>query len=60
MILITIIFLKNLTYQVFLSCVFRFVVLLISSGTLFHNAGPMKDKAFWPVLVLQKGCWRFW
>ena len=47
MILITIIFLKNLPYQALLTlCLnaFRLVVLLISSGTLFHNAGTMKDK----------------
>ena len=25
---------------------FRLVILLISSGTLFHSAGPMKDMAF--------------
>ena len=34
--------------------------LLISSGTLFHNAGSMKDKAFWPESVLGKGCWSLW
>ena len=39
---------------------FRLVVLLIFSGTLFHNVGQMKDKALWPVLVLQTGYWRFW
>ena len=39
---------------------FRLVVLLIFSGTLFHNVGQMKNKALWPVLVLQKGYWRFW
>ena len=62
MILITIIFLKNLPYQALLTlCLnaFRLVVLLISSGTLFHNAGTMKDKGCWPVLILGKGCWRF-
>ena len=26
--------------------VFRLVFLLISSGTLFHKAGPVKDKGF--------------
>ena len=28
---------------------FRLVILLISSGTLFHSAGPMKDMTFWGV-----------
>ena len=51
MVLITILFLRNLPYQVLLSnalCLnaLRFVVLLTSLGTLFYNAGPMKDKAF--------------
>ena len=32
------------------------------TGILFHKSEPMKYKAFWPVLVLQKGCWwtKFW
>ena len=54
MILITIVFLKNLPYQVLLSSVFlrlylnafRLVVLLISPGTSFHNARPIKDRVF--------------
>ena len=33
---------------------FRLVVFFISSGVLFRNAGPMKDKRFSPLLVLRK------
>ena len=35
-------------------------ILFISSEIIFHNAGPMTDKAFWPVLILRNGCFSIW
>ena len=40
--------------------VFRLVVLLISSGILSYNAGPMKAKALWSVLVLWTSSISYW
>ena len=35
--------------------VFKLSVFFNVSGIWFQNEGPIKDKAFWPVFVIQKG-----
>ena len=59
-------FLKNLTFQfpqaVFLKLclnMLRFVVILSCSGTLFRKEGPMKEKAFRPMVILWNICLMF-
>ena len=39
--------------------VFKVLLFLNVSGIWFQNKGPIKDKAFWPVFVFQKGCLSF-
>ena len=39
--------------------VFKLSVFFNVSEIWFQNEGPIKDKAFWPMFVFQKGCLSF-
>ena len=53
------IYIKNNFDKLLTNSVFDLSVFFNVSGIWFLNKGPIKDKAFWPVLVFRKGLLSF-